>query len=104
MLDACVKCGHYQIAEEVFQEVKAQGLHRNTILFTTLIKGYSRQKKLPAALKAREEMIAENVPLNVVTYNSLIDVAIRCKDLTQATTLVTQMQEDDINPDLITYS
>jgi len=104
MLDACVKCGQFAVAEEVFHELKTLGLHKNTILFTTLIKGYCRQKKLPLALKAKADMQEEGVPLNVVTYNSLIDVAIRCKDLTCATELVTEMQAANIQPDLITYS
>merc|ERR1719515_376430 len=79
-------------------------MHRNTILYTTMIKSYSTQKKLRKALKAMEEMDAEGVPLNCVTYNSLIDAAIRCRDLPAATKLLEQMKEQGIVPDLITYS
>ena len=39
MLDACVKCGNLQKAVEVFQGMRATGKHRNTILYTTMIKG-----------------------------------------------------------------
>jgi len=79
-------------------------MHRNTILYTTMIKSYSKQKKLRKALKICEEMEAEGVPLNCVTFNSLIDAAIRCRDLQAATKLLEQMKENGISPDLITYS
>jgi pentatricopeptide repeat protein len=49
-------------------------------------------------------MKTEGVPLNCVTYNSLIDAAIRCRDLPAATKLLEQMKEQGIVPDLITYS
>jgi pentatricopeptide repeat protein len=39
-----------------------------------------------------------------VTFNSLIDAAIRCRDLPAATKLLEQMKKAGITPDLITYS
>lgn len=50
MIDACVKCGHLDKAVEIFVDMKKEGEHKNTILYTTLIKGYGLEKDLPKAL------------------------------------------------------
>jgi pentatricopeptide repeat domain-containing protein 1 len=41
---------------------------------------------------------------NDVTYNSLIDVCVRCNGMDQAWDLFTQMQENGIVPDNFTFS
>merc|ERR1719266_2412895 len=51
MIDACVKCGRLEKAVEIFSGMREAGKHRNTILYTTLIKGYGLQKDLPNALE-----------------------------------------------------
>eukprot|EP00438_Fugacium_kawagutii_P007720 Skav224505 [mRNA] locus=scaffold3754:68813:74478:- [translate_table: standard] len=82
MLDACVKCGHLEKALHIFAIMKQRGLHRNTILYATLIKarpvpveanedlrtalsdaqGFAKSKDPLAAKNLYREMRAERVP------------------------------------------
>lgn len=41
---------------------------------------------------------------NDVTYNSMIDVCVRCEQMEKAWNLLTEMQEENIVPDNFTYS
>jgi pentatricopeptide repeat protein len=106
MIDACVRCGYVQKAVSIFQEMKSMRKHRNTILYTTLIKGYGLDKDLRGALALFREMKEERVPYNRITYNSIIDVCVKCNDVQAAENLFTEMTSpvDKIEPDLITYS
>merc|ERR1719502_256862 len=106
MIDACVKCGHMEKAMEIFYDMKRRRKHRNTILYTTLIKGCGLDKNLPTALGLFREMRDEGVPYNTITYNSIIDVCIKCNDVSSAEELLREMLApgNNIEPDLITYS
>merc|ERR1719158_2728924 len=99
MLDACVKCGHLEKAIQVFQQMKAKGLHRNTILYATLIKGFAKSKDPQAARNLYNEMVQEGVPANVVVFNSLIDSCVRAGDLHAAAEVLQQMTAASVVPD-----
>lgn len=47
-------------------------------------------------MKLYREMLAERVPCNVVTYNSLIDVAVRCNNMKVAAMVLQEMQASGI--------
>merc|ERR1712137_241934 len=106
MIDACVKCGNLEKAIDIFEEMKVMGKHRNTILYTTLIKGYGLRKDLHHALALFEEMSAEGVSRNTVTFNSLIDVCVKCGNLQMAEAILRDMTlpTSAVEPDLITFS
>ena len=79
----------------------------NIIIYTTLIKGFTKDKNFDKALETFNKMKAtENKP-NLVTYNSLLDCAVQCHQFEQMeqiwTQIVTQKQED-LRPDIISYS
>ena len=77
----------------VFDELKTMGRHNNTILYTTLIKGYGQKNlDLAAALRLFAEMKVEGVPINTITYNSIIDVAVRTNDLDKAEALYQELE------------
>jgi len=84
MLDACVKCGDIEKALFVFQDIKRIGKHHNTILYTTLMKGYGMARNLEGALMLFNEMKQERVAVNTITFNSMIDVAVRAHDCDKA--------------------
>ena len=51
LLDACVKCGRVNMAREIFREMESQGVPGNTVLYTTLLKGYAKTQDLQAAME-----------------------------------------------------
>merc|ERR1740117_2585923 len=106
MIDACVKCNHLAKAVEIFQGMRETGKHRNTILYTTLIKGHGLDKDLASALALFREMPSENVPYNTITYNSIIDACVKGGDLTTAEALLCEITSPNspLEPDLITFS
>ncbi len=48
LVDACVKCGKLEKAEEILLESKDNKC--NTIIYTTILKGYIREKNLDKAI------------------------------------------------------
>ena len=49
LLDACVKSGSLDMAEKVFDCMIGDGVALNTVIYTTMIKGYSKASKLAEA-------------------------------------------------------
>ena len=49
----------------------------NTVLYSTLIKGFAASKNAKQALAIYEEMRSAGVPRNGVTFNSVIDACAR---------------------------
>lgn len=80
LIDACVKNNQVDRAMEVFETMKRDGVPLNTIIFTTLIKGFAKSHKLTEALEVYQTMKSsdDKVRPNNVTFNSLIDCCIRC--------------------------
>lgn len=68
----------------MFQDIKRIGKHHNTILYTTLMKGYGMARNLEGALMLFNEMKQERVAVNTITFNSMIDVAVRAHDCDKA--------------------
>lgn len=57
----------------------------NTIIYTTLIKGFAKSYKLQKALEIFDTMkLDSKIKPNNVTYNSLIDCCVRCGDTKKA--------------------
>merc|ERR1719473_1431449 len=107
MIDACVKCGQLETAVDIFKGMRQAGKHRNTILYTTLIKGYGLEKDLKSALELFREMPQEGVPYNTITYNSIIDACVKSGDLATAENLLREIADPSntaVEPDLITFS
>merc|ERR1719428_1616305 len=106
MIDACVKCNRLDKAIQVFTGMREHGKHRNTIIYTTLIKGHGLEKDLASALTLFREMAQEGVPYNTITYNSIIDACVKGGDLATAEALLHEIASPNsaLEPDLITFS
>lgn len=78
----------------------------NTIIFTTLIKGFAKSFKLDQALEVYEIMkLDDKIKPNNVTFNSMIDCCIRCNAIEKASKIFEEMKKSTSSrPDLITYS
>jgi pentatricopeptide repeat protein len=55
LIDACIKKGNFQKALQVFQDMKKGKVKMNTIIYTTLIKGYAKEYMLEEALALYSE-------------------------------------------------
>ena len=75
LIDSCVKCDFLDKAYEILKS--EPNIQMNTIIYTTLIKGYTKQKNLEKALMVFQQMKSDshNQP-NTVTYNSILECAV----------------------------
>jgi pentatricopeptide repeat domain-containing protein 1 len=81
LLDSCINCNQVDTALELFESIdNASFFKPDEVTFNTLIKGCAIDKRLDKALELFELMRCEayNLQPNDVTYNSVIDVCIRC--------------------------
>ncbi|CDI74027.1 PPR repeat-containing protein, putative [Eimeria praecox] len=99
IFDALVSNGAMDLALKLLADMKAsnQPVRPNTVMYSTLIKGYQ-------ALSLFEEMAAQGVEINTVTYNSLLDVCARVGAMDRAASLLDDMLQKGVQPDLITFS
>ena len=66
----------------------------NTIIYTTLIKGFAKSFNLDKALDIYEIMKNDSrIKPNNVTFNSLLDCCVRCDRVDKAAQLFLEMQE-----------
>lgn len=89
LLDACVKNNQLEKANEVWMSMKHHQVKMNTILYTTMIKAYSKAFHLEQAVNIFNQMMEEketnpDVTPNNVTYNSLLDCCVRCFNMPEA--------------------
>ncbi|CDJ28870.1 PPR repeat-containing protein, putative [Eimeria mitis] len=118
IFDALVSNGAMDLALKLLADMKAsnQPVRPNTVMYSTLIKGCAQTKqasspspsplerRLDQALSLFEEMAAQGVEINTVTYNSLLDVCARVGAMDRAASLLDDMLQKGVQPDLITFS
>lgn len=76
----------------------------NTVLYSTLIKGFAAAKNAKQALAIYHEMRAAGVARNGVTFNSVIDACARTGECDAIHELLKEMQAEELPLDLITLS
>jgi len=101
MVDALCTNGKVQDAVEL---VKAQPLLMNTIIYSTLIKGFAINRDATGAHEVFKLMQAENCTPNLITINTLIDAYSRGGRMDLCADLLGKMEGMAIKPDRITYS
>jgi len=83
----------------------------NIVLYTTLIKAYTKVRNLKLVLEVYENMLKdEKVSPNIVIHNAMLDCCVECNDIYKMNEIYEQIKQKAINdentpqPDLITYS
>jgi len=107
LIEACVMNGAVHEAIRIFGEMKKvlPEKAKNPMFYAILIKGFAQRKESHRAMQLYQDMKRENIPVNLVTFNTLIDGCARVGDMEQAAALFTEMcTMDGVEPDLITYS
>jgi pentatricopeptide repeat protein len=85
--------------------MKLDKIKLNTILYTTLIKGFAKDRNIIKALEIYQTMVdSKNSKPNNITFNTLIGCAVKCDDINTAKNLFNDMYKYNIKPDTITFS
>lgn len=103
MLDALVCNDRLEDAENLFHSWKSR-VPPNTVMYSTLIKGFANGRQPTRAMEMWHEMRKNGVPMNTVAYNALIDSQARVGAMEEVSGLVAAMEQDGCPPDVITFS
>merc|ERR1719323_1247357 len=103
MLDALVCNGCIEEAVKLFRTWQGC-LQPNTVIYSTLIKGFANSHQAERAMAMWREMRGTGVKLNTVVYNAVIDAQARVGAMDGVSELVEAMEPDGCAPDCITYS
>jgi len=103
MIDALVEAQMVEDALALFQEWKTR-VKCDTIIYSTLIKGFSNLGDPDRAMALYRDMKENNVALNHIVYTALINAHTRNGLMPRAETLLEEMQREGCEPNTITYS
>jgi len=103
MLDALVRNNEVEEAMSLMR-LWQERVPPNTIMYSTLIKGFANSRQSKRAMELWEEMSAAGVVMNTVVYNGLIDAQARVGATDEVARLMESMEADGCEKDGITYS
>jgi len=107
MVEAVVSNGDTEGAYELIHQMQEDERCRdalNSVIYCSVLKGFTREKKMNRVWAVYDEMLKRNVDLSVVTYNTLIDACARSGRMDRVPAIFEDMQAHYIKPNLITYS
>jgi len=76
----------------------------NTVIFSTVLKGFAILRQTERVFAVHAEMIAKQIPCNTITYNTMFDACARCGTMDRVPQLLEEMRSAKAEPDIITYS
>jgi len=111
LLNACVRSANIGKVTQVYQDIQKRNIEMNVILYTTLIKAYTKVKDLQSALDVYYKMVKdEKIEKNIVVHNAMLDCCVECNKVDKMNEIYEQIKakaiedENAPQPDLITYS
>jgi len=107
MVDALVCNGLPDEAFDLVREIRDESEFAdilNTVIYSTLLKGFSQGRQPDRVQKVFEEMKEMGISCNTVSYNTMLDANARTGKMDRADELFREMQASGVSPDVITYS
>jgi len=103
MLDALVVAGCVQEAVQFFHKWKSH-VTINSVLYSTLMKGFAASNLPDEAMNLFYEMRAAHIRPTTMSYNTVADAQARVGNAEAVMSLVELMEEDHCKPDHVTHS
>merc|ERR1719460_2746521 len=107
MVDALVCNSQPEEALRLVEEVRDDVAMReilNTVIYSTLLKGFAQAKQPEKVQQVFEDMQADGIACNTVSYNTMIDANARTGRMARCDELFKDMQAVGVQPDIITFS
>merc|ERR1719355_291185 len=107
MVEAVVSNGDTEGAFELIHQMQDDEQCRNalnSVIYCSVLKGFTREKKLDRVWAVYEEMKKRGIELSIVMYNTLIDACARCGRMEHLSTILEDMKVNRAKPNIITYS
>lgn len=105
VLATCVNADRLDQAESLLEEMlKKDPPVVDVVSFNTIIKGYAQKGDVTKAMSCLEKMSAHGLTPNIITFNTTMDSAVRCKQPVQAWRVFNLMRKAGHSPDKYTCS
>merc|ERR1719321_771222 len=107
MIEALVVNGQADEAWDLVrrqQEVDTEEALVNTVVYSTVLKGFATAKQIEKVFIVYQEMKRRGMECNTITYNTLLDACAKCNLMCRTPELLKDMQKANVEPDLISYS
>jgi pentatricopeptide repeat domain-containing protein 1 len=118
VMEAYLRCGLYDKVEEIYQEAqKSVKFSSNIIIHTTLIRALAKKRDFRKVIAHYDKLKrSKECKFNRIAYNALLDCCVKCGQYDKMSEIFEDMlkevvgqkelvlDENDIEPDLITYS
>merc|ERR1719191_2125055 len=107
MVEAVVNSGDTEGAYELVHQMQDDDECReslNSFIYCSVLKGFTREKKLERAWDVYMEMSRREVDVSIVTFNTLVDACARCGRMDQVPDIQQEMRIVGVQPNLITFS
>merc|ERR1719456_1337361 len=107
MVEAVVSNGDTEGAYDLIHQMQDDEQCRdslNAVIYCSVLKGFTREKKLDRVWAVYDEMRSRKVDLSIVTCNTLIDCCARCSRMDRVPRVLEDMKAHGIEPNVITYS
>jgi pentatricopeptide repeat protein len=107
MIDAIVNNGDTEGAYDLIHQMQEDEQCRdvvNSVIYCSILKGFTRERKIDRVWTVYKEMKDQKAELSVVTYNTLIDACARCGRMEHLSTILEDMKTHGAKPNVITYS
>merc|ERR1719221_1027350 len=76
----------------------------NSVIYSSVLKGFSHQKRFDCFWNVHQEMVRERMEFSITTYNTLIDACARNCEMVRVPKFLDDMAKLKIEPNVITYS
>mmetsp|Transcript_36565 Transcript_36565/g.84047 ORF Transcript_36565/g.84047 Transcript_36565/m.84047 type:complete len:1045 (+) Transcript_36565:176-3310(+) len=107
MVEAVATNGDIDGAHELVQQLMEDDLCKeqvNAVIYCSVLKGYSRARKVERVWAVWNEMLGHNISPSIVTFNAMIDACARNSDMGSVPGLMSELKARNLSPNLITYS
>merc|ERR1719272_2231718 len=107
MVEAIVNNGDTEGAYDLIHQMQEDEQCRdvlNSIIYCSVLKGFTREKKIDRVWAVYEEMRERNAEVSIVMYNTLIDACARCGRMEHLATILEDMKTHGAKPNVITFS
>merc|ERR1719379_1547186 len=109
MIEALVRCGEADKAWDLIHQKQAcqdveQGAGINTVIYSSVLKGFAIAKNIDKVFAVHEEMRQQGVPCNTIVYNTMVDACAKCYAMNRTEQILEAMHAASVEPDVVTYS
>merc|ERR1719409_1477853 len=95
--------GAFDLIHQIQDDEQCSGA-LNSVIYCSVLKGFTREKKLDRVWAVYEEMKKRGIELSIVMYNTLIDACARSGRMDHLPSILEDMKTHRMKPNVITYS